>query len=686
MRPVVVNPNQSRPQSAGANLPVTGILCGRFLGVFFGCWLSASCLPQPGARDMRHSSIPWTGQTQAVSATTTASGTTKATIQPNNQVIQVVSVDGATPVSGTSLAFPPGALSIQTEVQVEEGAPLAVPSFQAAVGLFDNVARSGTPVAVSSSAKVDPVLPFTIALNIPGSAALLDSGVSYAVAYKIIRHVDGSFLDGVIPSGGLVIKENKVVFEAAYFGVYQVVVTKTPVVEAKAVPAVSPVRTKAAVAALPPVQISARTPFVVRAGQTVELRGKNFRPTMQIAMGGTPVRGLNVASDVSASFVAPNLGSFGLTNLNIDQDGTSQTISLAYRGDGQDLPVITMAPADVCLGQRYYDMNGQIQTGTKACYPKPPAEACTRDGQVNCLAVSPFKAADMRNFTAANVQSGTTIAGVPGSLANCSADGGTGCVAVTAFKAVDMTKLTEGVIKNGTAIASVVGNYGPTCTADGAQDCMVSSGSTFKAANVSGITSWDIRAGKTLAAIGGSLLFYKNMANTIAFNRTSGTGGSAGADIYDTIDDYNNNAESPFIPTTNPWGGVTVAPGSNWTTVTPPCDGSGACVLRDETTGLLWAKGDDTKRPWEFAINYCAGLNYGGYSSGWRLPSQKELMQAYVDGIWTNKTKLALQKIDSYWSSTTVSDTPGNAIYVLPSYGGSGYFGKAFALYVLCVR
>ncbi|MGK5093896.1 DUF1566 domain-containing protein [Deltaproteobacteria bacterium TL4] len=47
----------------------------------------------------------------------------------------------------------------------------------------------------------------------------------------------------------------------------------------------------------------------------------------------------------------------------------------------------------------------------------------------------------------------------------------------------------------------------------------------------------------------------------------------------------------------------------------------------DNVTGLLWQKQDDaTTRTWADAGTYCSGLNLGGYSSGWRLPTPRELM------------------------------------------------------------
>jgi hypothetical protein len=183
------------------------------------------------------------------------------------------------------------------------------------------------------------------------------------------------------------------------------------------------------------------------------------------------------------------------------------------------------------------------------------------------------------------------------------------------------------------------------------------------------------------------------------FNRTSGTGAAAGEDIYDTIDDY-NYINASIVPQTNPWGNVTVVPGSNWTTLAGPCDMTGACVLRDETTGLLWANADTMTRTWENAITYCAGLNTQGYTSGWRLPSQKELLQAYVNGIWGQRRILKLiSNYDRfYWSSSSAktSSNPSNpaiydgnlstAWYIMLANGTLANTSKTTYAYVICVR
>lgn len=88
------------------------------------------------------------------------------------------------------------------------------------------------------------------------------------------------------------------------------------------------------------------------------------------------------------------------------------------------------------------------------------------------------------------------------------------------------------------------------------------------------------------------------------------------------------------------------------------------------------------------AINHCAALNLasGGTSStDWYLPSQKELMQAYLNGIY-NQTNTTFATTSGFWSSTETSGDPGYAWRVNLHNGGTGSYPKANAVSVRCVR
>ena len=115
-------------------------------------------------------------------------------------------------------------------------------------------------------------------------------------------------------------------------------------------------------------------------------------------------------------------------------------------------------------------------------------------------------------------------------------------------------------------------------------------------------------------------------------------------------------------------------------------------VWQDQRTGLYWTKdlttasnifpdqdhsacpffdGDLTDRTGYdgldadcgAAINYCGALSKndgGGAKTDWYLPSQKELMQAYINGIYNQ----ADADPSYFWSSTEISSDPTSAWYV----------------------
>lgn len=175
--------------------------------------------------------------------------------------------------------------------------------------------------------------------------------------------------------------------------------------------------------------------------------------------------------------------------------------------------------------------------------------------------------------------------------------------------------------------------------------------------------------------------------------------------IWDTIDDYSGNASS--IPTYTGWsaannicGGIeAVADDANvWKDVTTTGDGvtpsscaaaAAHCSMKDKISGLEWHKPDTTGRYWPTALSYCDNLTYNG-KTDWRLPTQKELLSAYTDGIMSTAnatnwiTSLNLQQ--SYWSSSSNANFINDAWYVNPAYGFTNSILKYNSYRVICVR
>jgi len=96
------------------------------------------------------------------------------------------------------------------------------------------------------------------------------------------------------------------------------------------------------------------------------------------------------------------------------------------------------------------------------------------------------------------------------------------------------------------------------------------------------------------------------------------------------------------------------------------------------------------------AINTCGLLSLEavtgeGAQTDWYLPSQKELMQAYIDGI-QNQTSAGFVIVGSgynHWSSTENSSTPANAWFVLLATGHTNNAAKTtygVANVARCVR
>ncbi len=247
---------------------------------------------------------------------------------------------------------------------------------------------------------------------------------------------------------------------------------------------------------------------------------------------------------------------------------------------------------------------------------------------------------------------------------------------------------------------------GADCTTDGQIGCVTTSRYKSMDTDPSVISVWDIRKGKTAGGLDGELAFYKSMVG--AFNRASGTGAHGGADVFDTVNDINDNGAFPMTVPTVTNGGAAVAgwyqaTGANWvrdaqsdngagggTAGNGLCEGSEHCVFKDLLTGLYWTRHDGSFQTWENAITYCNGLNgtiCGGYASGWRLPTSKEQFQAYIDGIYSLKdaNKLNLEG-NTAWSSTTYSTDTAQALCFYFGFDTSCWLGKATATGAVCVR
>jgi len=187
------------------------------------------------------------------------------------------------------------------------------------------------------------------------------------------------------------------------------------------------------------------------------------------------------------------------------------------------------------------------------------------------------------------------------------------------------------------------------------------------------------------------------------------------------VDDYNATATIPSDTYKQTW--ITC----NSSAYTPANPGGNYCntgrsvlnnlVSQDPNTNLVWSPQISSGSTW-FTANNCKYPNglpgadsacdtHGeiacycvkhtgsvdpadpktgceAYDDGnWRLPSQKELLQSYIDGSWGNLATAG----SGYWSATTKSNTTQYAWYTSQGNGSTKYYLKTDAtISVRCVR
>ncbi len=181
----------------------------------------------------------------------------------------------------------------------------------------------------------------------------------------------------------------------------------------------------------------------------------------------------------------------------------------------------------------------------------------------------------------------------------------------------------------------------------------------------------------------------------------SGTGGLSGfTQALGGVDDYNNNGGMPSDTyTSGTWTACNA--GNSY------CNTSRSVAEKqDPNTGLVWSAQISASATWFVANNCVPGTctsngqagcvctkQTGGSKTGceayddglWRLPSQKELEQSYIDGSNSNLTNPNF----NYVSSTTESTGTQYAWYIKQSTGNADNYTnatKTLTFAARCVR
>lgn len=565
----------------------------------------------------------------------------------------------------SEVTIPPGSLATGQTVSVSSSFVTDSGDIAAEFGISSTVEIKPTNVATVVSSNMDANLssPMTIALELPSTALGLTVGdINYMVVYTVRDAEAKAWKRGIIPDESLTLADGKITFTSKLFGRFELFTTSAKVAAPE-----KPRLVATPDFNNPPMSLTAIKPLLAGKGETVTLRGKYLTAKAKVSVGGLQAEIIPDSPEGVLRFKMPELP-FGLKTVTVADAGSKATAQVVSRSLKLDYPISSLSPEKVCQGITYYDISGVLQLGRRVCDLKP----CQDDGQVNCVATDSHPAVTRGAVPYERILVGTKFLGEEGKFPVCSSNGQQKCAVGAEFEAVPKELLTKSNILNGVTIGSTTGEAGK-------------------------VDPKDLRAGVTVAGVTGRLkTSCRNGANLKVYNYKYNHG-SIGFDIFDRItdnaqpDNYGDNSDD-FRCDANNWTDVTakVIPAE-----ADGCQGNATgkeCVFRDDFSRVRWHF--TTAGPnynFDDAFIFCKGLKHAG--GNWRLPSQKELMQAYINGVSTLTAKYPklIYANDTYWSDTTFLYPPQNKLghyrmSVVLAHGAQGGYHNTVGARVVCVQ
>jgi len=156
------------------------------------------------------------------------SGIVTARLGANATETQLVTASADSNISDVVLAFPPGSLSINTNISLREAPTIGSELLLTQLGLSatPTVTNSGAAVEITSSEPIDLAHPMILALPLPAGFGLSEIDRSHlGVLYRISIQDTAEKKVGFVPASELTIDAtNKILYPSSYFGSFQVVV------------------------------------------------------------------------------------------------------------------------------------------------------------------------------------------------------------------------------------------------------------------------------------------------------------------------------------------------------------------------------------------------------------------------------------------------------------------------------
>ena len=242
------------------------------------------------------------GAVGVVQGTTDSGGRTSGAYDPNATYPQQLAAS-AGDIAGTSVIFPPGALSFAITISMESGASLADGSALADLNLAlsNAVTSSGASVIIRPSEDATLLVPMSLSIPLPAGFGLvglsLDEGTDdnrLAILAKVFD-ANGELMSKLIPRKNITIENGNAKFDTMAFGAFQTVVMEQPVTEAAEARTTEPVANKNGVAVITTTGVVAASE-IAAAEQKKPLTIQTFTASF-----AAPTRKLTIASKLSES-------------------------------------------------------------------------------------------------------------------------------------------------------------------------------------------------------------------------------------------------------------------------------------------------------------------------------------------------------------------------------------------------
>lgn len=347
-----------------------------------------------------------------------------------------------------------------------------------------------------------------------------------------------------------------------------------------------------------------------------------------------------------------------------------------------------------------YKLAGKTGTADDlASYPN-----CAEGGKTDCRVLAPYEAIAPTSVQAELIKVGTKVAGIDGQFnypvkPECDSSTSSQCrieVGSSDWLAVEQAALTEGVIRKNVTLGGVQGQYPSAAfplydgvhlaslTADSANAKFASTaqfeffdrfGNRYVETGSAHLVPGNIKVSTTIFGVEGQLqptTPVEGSANDYRWGYSFKTiaSGAMKTNCRNLVLVGQSNTEANNVagnlqqqPTQNPWGDAKYAClNEGWQLLTGSCSPTGGnCIIKDLKTNKLWKTNGLTKSSATEAQNHCETLDFGEFDD-WRVPTQKEAMQATINGIASANPDLFRITGGSrvYWTSTIPSTENGS--------------------------